>query len=88
MLLKAMTKSEHRKHSFTSLEKLEIEKETLLSELIKVAQLANLNAMEIIHWSLLLDNCRWEDSGSNYRKFLRITALQIKVYIIYYLRHF
>jgi len=44
--------------------------------------LANLNAMEIIHWSLLLDNYKWEDSGLNYRKFLRITALQIKVYLL------
>eukprot|EP00826_Nyctotherus_ovalis_P050421 TRINITY_DN6173_c0_g2_i2.p2 TRINITY_DN6173_c0_g2~~TRINITY_DN6173_c0_g2_i2.p2 ORF type:complete len:106 (+),score=6.04 TRINITY_DN6173_c0_g2_i2:444-761(+) len=79
MLLKAMVNSKHRTTFIQQLGRLDVEKETLVEELIKVSRLAGLNAVEIIHWSLLLDNYGWEESGVNYKKFLRITALQIKV---------
>jgi len=79
MLLKAMINSEYRNTLNNNIERLGMENEVLLSEVIKVSRLANLNAMEIVHWSLLLDNCEWKDEELNYKKLLRVTALQIKV---------
>lgn len=57
----------------------DINEDSLLAEIASIVEMTNMNDLEITYWSLLLDKYQWQDSTLNYKKFLKITAFQVKV---------
>ncbi len=59
---------------------LTVKQHTIFKQLARVCKLLHMNELEIVVWSLWVDDNNWAEDKANFEDFLMITGLQAKVF--------